>query len=69
MTTAECIKSIRLRLCQSQTEFGKLIKIDKSSVCLYESGKRKPSFRIVRNIVELAQKNGLNIKYTDIRDA
>ena len=69
MTTAECIKNIRIQLGQSQAEFAKLIDIDKSSVCLYESGKRKPSFATVRNIVAIAKKKGLKIKYTDVRDS
>ncbi len=66
MTPAQCIKKMRLRLHVNQTEFAKMIGKDKTSVCLYESGKRTPGFPTIRKIIELAEKNGLNIKYTDL---
>ena len=68
MTTAECIKFIRLQLGRSQSEFGQLIGKDKTSICMYESGKRVPSFPTVRSIFDLAKKHGLKISYTDIRN-
>jgi DNA-binding XRE family transcriptional regulator len=67
MTPSECIKSVRLHIGQNQTEFAKTIGMDKTSVCMYESGKRLPSFPTMRAIVEVARKNGLDISYTDIR--
>jgi transcriptional regulator with XRE-family HTH domain len=66
MTTSQCIKNIRLQIGRNQTEFAKLIGKDKTSVSLYESGKRLPSFPTIRNIVELAHSNGIDIKYTDL---
>jgi transcriptional regulator with XRE-family HTH domain len=68
MTPAECIKKIRIELGWNQTEFAALIKKDKTSVCLYESGKRIPGFPTMREIVKIANENGMNIKYTDLRN-
>jgi transcriptional regulator with XRE-family HTH domain len=63
-----CIKSIRIRLGFNQTEFAELIEKDKTSVSLYESGKRKPGFPTLRKIVDLANKNGIQVSYSDLRD-
>jgi transcriptional regulator with XRE-family HTH domain len=68
MTLAESIKNIRLTLGLSQSEFAHKINKDNTSVCLYEAGKRKPGFPTIRKIVELANANGMNLKYTDLRD-
>lgn len=68
MKTSECIKNIRMSLGLNQSEFGLEIEKDRTSICLYESGKRKPSFPTIRKIVEFAKKNGIEIKYTDLRD-
>lgn len=68
MKIPDCIKNIRLTLGLSQSEFSKLIDKDKSSVCMYENGKRKPGFPTIRKIVDLAKKHGIKVKYTDLRD-
>lgn len=68
MTTAECIKNIRFTLGLSQTEFAARINKDKTSISLYESGKRKPGFLTIRKILELANSEGMNIKFTDLRN-
>lgn len=68
MTIPECIKNIRLTLGLSQSEFAHKIEKDKTSVCLYEAGKRKPGFPTIRKIVDLANVNGMELKYTDLRD-
>lgn len=68
MTISECIKNIRFHLGVNQTEFSSLIGKDKTSVSLYESGKRKPGFNALKKIVDLANKNGMNITFNDLRD-
>jgi DNA-binding transcriptional regulator YiaG len=68
MKTSENIKKIRHELCVSQIEFADMLGLGKSSVCLYEQGYRKPSFKTVRKIIEVAKKHGIKIKLEDIRD-
>ncbi len=68
MTPAEFIKKIRLSLCVSQSEFADMIKRDKGSVCMYESGKRKPSYATVRCIVDVAKQHGIEATFYDIRN-
>lgn len=68
MTPAQFIKKIRLSLCVTQTEFGVLINRDKTSVCLYEAGKRRPSYSAVRKMVQIARENGIEANYIDIRN-
>lgn len=68
MTIAECIKNIRFTLGLNQTEFAASIDKDKTSISLYEAGKRKPGFPTIRKILELANSKGMDIKFTDLRD-
>lgn len=68
MLVSDCIKNIRFNLGYSQTKLAKEIDIDKTSISLYESGKRKPGFSTLRKIINLANSNGMNITYDDIRD-
>ena len=68
MRISECIKKIRFHLGVNQTQFANLINKDKTSVCLYESGKRKPGFGSLKKMVDLANNNGMNITFNDLRD-
>lgn len=68
MKVSQCIKSIRIKLGLNQTEFAKLLGMDKTSVSLYESGKRQPGFPTIRKIVSIAKENGMGINYEDLTE-
>jgi|GEM_PF-4660837 transcriptional regulator with XRE-family HTH domain len=68
MKTSECIKYIRFELGLNQAELARKIDKDKTSICLYEKGKRKPGYPTLRKIIDLANANGMNIQYKDLRD-
>lgn len=68
MKLAECIKYIRFELGLNQAQLGRKIDKDKTSICMYEQGKRKPGFPTLKKLVDLANANGMNIQYNDLRD-
>lgn len=56
------IKQLRVeKLMMSQEEFANLLGISFQSVNRYENNKSKPTFKIRRKIVELMEKNGIEV--------
>ena len=65
MSAGETIKRIRLSLCFDQQEFGKLIGVNKGSVCNYEKGVRLPRLPTIRKIMDVAKKNKIKVSVED----
>lgn len=56
------IKQLRVeKLMMSQEELANLLGISFQSVNRYENNKSKPTFKIRRKIVELMEKNGIEV--------
>ena len=68
MKISDCIKNIRFNMGITQTELASRIDKDKASISLYESGQRKPGFPTIKRLIDLANANGMNLKFTDLRD-
>jgi DNA-binding transcriptional regulator YiaG len=66
MKVAEKMKKIRLEIGLIQVEWARAIDIDTSTVCLYEQGKRHPSAKTIRRIVEFAATHGIKVKFADL---
>lgn len=64
---ATTIKRIRLACGLNQVEFAKAIQSDRNAIGAYEAGKRQPGYLCLRRIVEFANKNGMDVTYTDIK--
>ena len=56
MFSPEEIKTIRLNMMMTQTEFAELLGISFASVNRYENGKSKPTFKVQRKLTELKAK-------------
>ncbi len=65
MLMQDSIKKLRLSLCLDQKEFGDMIGVDKSSICNYEKGLRKPRLPVIRKMMELVKKNKLKFTLED----
>lgn len=71
MAAKEAIRKVRIALCLNQKEFADLVRINKQSISYYEMGKRKPTFPIIRKIVDAVNglnKEGIHLNYTDLMD-
>ena len=65
MKIKDTIKYLRRSLVLEQKEFADLLGIDKSSICNYEHGTRKPRIPIIRKMLELAKQHKLKISPED----
>ena len=54
-TYADFIKKLRFQLKYTREEFAKIIGVEKTSIYLWETGKKVPSFRNQRKIDNLAK--------------
>lgn len=68
MLFKDLIKNIRMHCLVSQTELGKWLKTDQTSISYYELGKRQPNLRTLKKTIDIANEKGMNIKYTDIEE-
>ena len=68
MSAKDSIKNVRYKLCMSQKEFGNLVGLTATSICLYERGEANPGMRSIRNIVEKLKTQGIEMKYSDFMD-
>ena len=66
MNISECIKRIRFNAGLNQSDFARAVNINNVSMCMYENGKRKPSFPSIKKIVDFANRNGMNITFSDL---
>ena len=62
---SELVRDIRITMCMTQKEFSEEVGISSITISRYEQGKRHPSFKILRSIIEIANKNGFSITATD----
>lgn len=65
MSVKDAFKSLRCKLCVNQAELAELIGVTKPSISAYETGKRRPSFKVVRRIKERAAERGIKINPED----
>jgi len=65
MKIKDTIKYLRRSLVLEQKEFADLLGIDKSSICNYEHGVRKPRLPIIRKMLELAKQHKIKISTED----
>lgn len=62
MDYSNLIKMLRNKLILTQTELADLLKVSFSSVNRWENGKHEPTTKIKRKIVELCEKNHIEIE-------
>jgi DNA-binding XRE family transcriptional regulator len=67
MLFKELVKEIRMRCLISQKELAEWVDTDQTSISYYEMGKRNPTLRTMKKMIDVANKHGMNIKYTDIQ--
>lgn len=67
MNSSEVFKKLRLSLCLSQVDLSNLLSIKQSTLSNYETGKRKPSFKICYKLIKLAKLKGLDINIEYLR--
>ena len=61
MDYSKLIKRLREKLILSQTELANLLEVSFSSVNRWENGKHEPTIKIKRKIVELCEKNHIEL--------
>ena len=62
MTIGEQIKTVRMRLHMSQTDFGKLLKVNFTTVNRWENGKTQPSYKAMREFLLVCAQNNIKIE-------
>jgi len=67
MTIRELVQLIRINSGITQKELAELSNIDQGALCMYENGKRTARLGKRKRLVDIANKAGMNIKYTDIQ--
>ena len=65
MSASIKIKEIRQKLCLEQSEFAKMLSVNKSSVCNYECGRRNPRMPTIRKIMDIAKRNKIKVDVED----
>ncbi|MBX4189701.1 helix-turn-helix domain-containing protein [Candidatus Parcubacteria bacterium] len=66
MTAAVAIKKIRDGMLLTQAELAERLHVTKASICNYEKGFRVPNRRVLREILELARANNIDVKIEDL---
>lgn len=61
MSSADTIKKMRLGLCLEQEQLAHELGITTSAISNYERGVRTPRLRIIKKMLDLAKKNGLDL--------
>lgn len=61
MEFGEQIKSVRLQLHLSQTDFAKLLGVSFTSVNRWENGKTNPTYKALRAFEKLCKENNIEI--------
>lgn len=56
------IKHVRYKLCLTQKELAKKLKVARSTIALYETGRRKPNFIILQRIIKLSNKYNIEFE-------
>lgn len=67
MTTAEKMKKIRLTLGMTQREFAIFTGLKHSTICCYETNRRKPNFKSIGMIRAACETKGYSFTIDDIR--
>jgi predicted transcriptional regulator len=65
MTLSDLFRKIRHELCLSQAELSRAIDVTPSSMCLYEKGLRKISYKTIRKVMKFVDEKGIKITYQD----
>ena len=64
----QILKEIRRKVCQSQREFAKMLGVSHTTYSYYETGKRHPTFAIIRKMVDKLKESGIQIEYNDLME-
>ncbi len=59
------VKVIRQKLLLTQIEFAQKLNISKQMISNYESGKYKPSMKMIKKLMELCRENGIEVNTDD----
>ena len=62
MQYCEAIKKVRLMMCLTQTEFGKLFNVTFGTVNRWESGKDDPTMKIKRQMMPYFDHYGIKVE-------
>lgn len=62
MTIGQQIKTVRLKLHMSQTEFAMLFGVSFATVNRWENGKTKPNYRALRALDQLCKEKNIKLK-------
>ena len=62
---AKTIKNIRRNLYLEVKDFAHIIGVTRQSVYYYESGQRIPKLKVIKKLLELAKKNGMDYSIED----
>jgi transcriptional regulator with XRE-family HTH domain len=55
------IKKLREKMLVTQKELAEILHVSRVSIASYECGLTIPSFKIMRKLIELGEKNGVKI--------
>ncbi len=64
-SVAKTIKTIRRNLYLEVSEFARLIGVTPQSVYYYEKGQKMPKLKVIKKLLDLAKKNGMDYSLED----
>lgn len=62
MVYSEAIKMLRLKMCLTQTEFGKIFDVSFSTVNRWENGKYTPTMKIKRMMIPYFEEYNIEVE-------
>jgi DNA-binding XRE family transcriptional regulator len=65
--SAEHFRELRIKMCLSRKELGKLLDIAARTIIQYEFGYRNPSVGVCQRLIKLAKLKGINITLEYLR--
>jgi transcriptional regulator with XRE-family HTH domain len=67
MIVSERIKTLRNQMNLTQIQLSNLLNIDQCTLSNYETGKRKPSFKICYRLIKIAKLKDINVDIEYLR--
>lgn len=68
MSAASTLRKVRMKLCLEPIEIAQKLNISRTSYYNYESGYRRPGLRVIRQIMEMARENNIDVTIEDFLD-
>jgi transcriptional regulator with XRE-family HTH domain len=65
MSYDEIIKKIRISYSLTLKGFAPMVGVHFTTLSHYESGRRHPSIKVIRKLIELAHQNNINVTVED----